>query len=610
LAAAQNVSFVAQKPLLIDASIRQNILLGLRRPVDSPVSDAEGSLDVTLLPDVTDISGIDRHLQQVIELVGLELDVFRKALDCPAPVDLKETSTLKNRIGELRAATASAFSANGSTDIVAFNRQSWFPGTIGDNLLGPGGACGPEEAARVIAGLQGHAVLEDLIRMGRRRLRSERLLAAKVAHQAPALLALLPNYSKISQTTEDLDADDSAVAGLDDSTRRILLEVALSADAAGPEGTIDPQFRQSLIEARQRLAQNDARSCENWNLLNSGEMWETLTLRENLLGGRVDSRIHGAADRVDVILRKILEDKEVFSSVLLLGLEYRVGEGGKFLSGGQKQKVTIARAILKNPGILLMDEATSSLDEGSQARVVELLRDHFAGKTVVSISHRLSTIRDYDQIVVLDRGQVAQAGTYDNLVAAEGIFRDLVHQEQGGAPKPVAPALRKADVEAAKSGDGLSDLQHQLAMSDLFSNMPSEQLEFLARATKVYDFPKSQVIFRRGDPGSELFIVTAGSVTFTIEIPGATEGETPQEKIVSIFGIGKVFGELALFGNGLRTLTARAEAGTRLISLGREDLFRLMQADSGIATNLLRMLARRMVEVTDERYGVSPLSPA
>lgn len=108
------------------------------------------------------------------------------------------------------------------------------------------------------------------------------------------------------------------------------------------------------------------------------------------------------------------------------GFDTRVGEGGAALSGGQKQRISIARALLKDAPIIILDEATASVDPENEALIQHAIAELTADKTVVAIAHRLATIRNADQILVVDGGGIAQRGTHDDLMRQEGTYRRFV----------------------------------------------------------------------------------------------------------------------------------------------------------------------------------------
>ncbi|WP_019961472.1 ABCB family ABC transporter ATP-binding protein/permease [Woodsholea maritima] len=143
------------------------------------------------------------------------------------------------------------------------------------------------------------------------------------------------------------------------------------------------------------------------------------TLGANILYGRPDAHqdeINAAIDRAQL---------RAFVDSLPDGLNTRVGERGVKLSGGEKQRVGVARAILKDPPILILDEATSALDSQTEAEVQAALNEAAKGRTTIAIAHRLSTIAGADQILVMEAGRLAEHGTHTQLITQNGIYGDM-----------------------------------------------------------------------------------------------------------------------------------------------------------------------------------------
>jgi subfamily B ATP-binding cassette protein MsbA len=111
------------------------------------------------------------------------------------------------------------------------------------------------------------------------------------------------------------------------------------------------------------------------------------------------------------------------------GLHENIGDRGNKLSGGEKQRLTIARAVLKNPPILILDEATSSLDTESERSVQEAINNMMKNRTSLVIAHRLSTIRHADEIIVLHQGEITERGTHDQLMAINGQYAKLINMQ-------------------------------------------------------------------------------------------------------------------------------------------------------------------------------------
>jgi len=143
------------------------------------------------------------------------------------------------------------------------------------------------------------------------------------------------------------------------------------------------------------------------------------TIRENILYGRLD------ASEEELIEASKVANAHDFIMELPNQYDTVVGERGVKLSGGQRQRVAIARAVLKNPRILLLDEATSSLDNESEHLVQEALGRLMQGRTTIIIAHRLSTIRVANRIAVLDKGEIAELGSHDELMDKDGLYAQL-----------------------------------------------------------------------------------------------------------------------------------------------------------------------------------------
>jgi ATP-binding cassette, subfamily B, bacterial len=151
------------------------------------------------------------------------------------------------------------------------------------------------------------------------------------------------------------------------------------------------------------------------------------SIRENISYGRPEASLWE--------IKEAAKQAHIHDFIIALpdGYETVIGELGSTLSGGQRQRIAIARALVKNPSILILDEPTSALDAESSKQVQHTLNHLQGNRTVVVITHQLNTVKDFDQIMVLERGRIVERGTHDNLLAKGGVYAELYQLQEGKA---------------------------------------------------------------------------------------------------------------------------------------------------------------------------------
>lgn len=154
---------------------------------------------------------------------------------------------------------------------------------------------------------------------------------------------------------------------------------------------------------------------------------EQTDILNNLLFGRITANHDEIRYRIEEAINRTLIEKELLEAIVEIGLHHQVGTAGRNLSGGQQQKLAIARTFLKRPPVLVFDEATASLDNRSQSRVQDILVNHWKGRsTFIAVIHRLDILPHYDRVAVMEAGRIVEYGGYRDLMDKKGLLYKLV----------------------------------------------------------------------------------------------------------------------------------------------------------------------------------------
>ncbi|GAB6043677.1 ABC transporter transmembrane domain-containing protein [Endothiovibrio diazotrophicus] len=288
------------------------------------------------------------------------------------------------------------------------------------------------------------------------------------------------------------------------------------------------------------------------------------TIRENLLLARADATEEEllAATRAAAVHDTIL--------ALPAGYDTPVGAGGGNLSGGQRQRIAIARALLREADILLLDEATSALDPASEEAVNGATACWAEGRTVISVSHRLQAIRDYDRICVFAAGRLVESGRHDQLLAANGLYAELWRKQHG--------------FNYAEEGVVAGITVERLQAIPFFADCDRDTLEQLSGLFSAERFSAGGWVFRQGDPGDRFYVVVRG------ELAVMEEGEEGAQAVLRELGDGDTFGEIALLESRPRTATVRAKSETLCLTLSRDHFLRLMDDKPALRARMLESI--------------------
>ena len=416
---AANVGIVAQSPFIFEGSIAENLLYA---------SDAVARDDGHPRPTLDDLIA-------VLHQTGLFVDVLRFGLNTLLTAETH--ADLVKEIIRVRRKFQEKYGEKLADDVEFFNEQTYlFHSSIAENLIF--GAASRADFAYAelsrndyfLGFLEQSGLHPLLLRLG-----------AQLAQQTVDILGNLPAetvFFEQSPMNADELPDYKAVVdrlrrrGFEDLAppdRDRLLHLALRFTPALHKTVALPaDLQRLLLGARTALRERVSRDLPGvFAFYSKSDYIFSQTILNNILFGKTKRATPQAQEAIAHSIIQVLIERDLLETIVEIGMHYNVGSKGEKLSGGQRQKLAVARVFLKSPRLLIMDEATSALDNTSQARIQNLLETRWKRRsTLVAVVHRLDTIRNFDRIAVMKAGKIIEMGTYDELIARKGALYELV----------------------------------------------------------------------------------------------------------------------------------------------------------------------------------------
>jgi putative ABC transport system ATP-binding protein len=456
----RRMAYVGQDAYLFPLSVRDNLVYGLKhKPLSAPayedhdkdhrareMDEASRAGNTTLDPGAdwvdyraagaTGPEDIGATLIEVLALVDMEEDVYRFGLT--GAIDPGEQPEVAESILSARAALAERLAAEGTSELVVrFDPDSYnLNATLAENLLFGTPIKSDYEVAElaenplVMGVLDAEDLTQSLLDMGLSIAKTMVEIFADLPPGHPFFEQFsfidedeLPDFRALIQRSEKGGA---GVLSAEDRQRVISLPFKYI-EARHRLGLIDDAVQDRILRARrliaERIAESDPGAVESYK---PDSYNAAASLQDNVLFGRLAFGQAQAEEIVGRAVGNVLDDLGLRETVLAVGLDYEVGVGGKRLTKVQRQKLAIARALLKRPDLLIVNEATSVMDGATQTRLVERILERRRGQGVVWTLQRAELSEKFDRVVVMQSGRMVEQGSFSELNGAESALGELI----------------------------------------------------------------------------------------------------------------------------------------------------------------------------------------
>lgn len=459
----RRISYVGGSSFVFNATLGDNLFYGLRhRPLgvrevegaeksefDKYVSEARSSGNIEFDPDadwvdyeaagVKDAAELKAAGIEALKIVGLDEDVYqfglRGTIDPAKQPEIAEGVLKARKALDERLADPKLASLIERYDPEKYNTNA----TVAENLL----FGTPVGDTFDVDNLADHPFIrEGMERIGMTRDFLE--MGYQAASTMVELFSDLPPDHELFQQFSFISADDlpefqallaqysrEQLDDMEEGEKLRLMSLPFKLIPARHRlGIISDDVQAKLLEARKAFADNLPEDLQGAvDFFNPDEYNAAANILDNILFGKVAYGQAQAQERVGDLVRDVMEELGIFETVSEVGLAYEAGIGGSRLSAGQRQKLALARAVVKKPDVMILSEATASLDSSSQARILDGLLARFDNGGLIWGVHRAAMAEKFDHVIVMKGGRVVESGTFEELNKDGSVLKDMIAGE-------------------------------------------------------------------------------------------------------------------------------------------------------------------------------------